>query len=238
MLDFKKVISGAAIAVILPTMAVAMSPNAQGANAQNQGSTSGSTSTQSQTTVETETQTQTQTRTNNPGTGTMTEEQAQTQLRERIQECSPSYEPTSNQAQTRKGQVDEIIEDVVTVAEDLEDQTQAEQIRTIARVQSENYDSINANIDNATKRTAFAKFFIGPNYTEIKAMKQTMEQNRNQIREMEQVMAQITNEGDRIQLATQIINMQQLQLELQDQLGELTRGFSLFGWLNRWIRGY
>ena len=37
MFDLKRVISGAAIAVILPSMAVAMSSNAQGANAQNRG---------------------------------------------------------------------------------------------------------------------------------------------------------------------------------------------------------
>jgi hypothetical protein len=65
-----------------------------------------------------------------------------------------------------------------------------------------------------------------------------MEENKNQIREMEQVMAQIQNESEKIQLANQIITMQNLQFELQDQLGELTRGFSLFGWLNRWIRGF
>jgi hypothetical protein len=237
MFDLKKVISGAAIAVILPSMAVAMSSNAQGANAQNQGATFGST-TQSQTATETETQTRTQVQTNNPGTGTMTQTQAETQLRERVEECSPVYEPTSTQAQTRAGQITQVAKSVVELAEGMEDQTLAEEIRTVVRSQVANFDVINQKIDNAVNRTALAKFFIGPNYGELKVMKQTIEENKNQIREMEQVMAQIRNESEKIQLANQIITMQNLQFELQDQLGELTRGFSLFGWLNRWIRGY
>ena len=237
MLDLKKAIYGAAIAVILPSMAVAMSSNAEGANAQNQGSTSGS-AIQSQTTTETETQEQTQVQTNNPDTGTMTQTQAETQLRERVEECSPVYEPISTEAQTRRGQIAQVAESVVELAEEMENQTLAEEIRAIVKSQVGNFDVINQKIDNAVKRTTFAKFFIGPNYGELKVMKQTMEENKNQIREMEQVMSQIQNESEKIQLANQIITMQNLQLELQDQLGGLTRGFSLFGWLNRWIRGY
>jgi len=237
MLDLKKIVHGATIAVILPSIAVAMSSNAEGINAQNQGENSGS-SVQTQTTTETETQERTQVQTNNPGTGTMTQTQAETQLRERVEECSPVYEPTSTQVQTRKGQIAEVAESIVELAEEMEDQTLAEEIRTVVKSQVANFDIINQKIDNAVKRTAFAKFFIGPNYGELKTMKQTMEENKNQIREMEQVMAQIQNESEKIQLANQIITMQNLQLELHDQLGELTRGFSLFGWLNRWVRGF
>jgi hypothetical protein len=224
-------------AMILPTTTTAVSSNDQGVSAQNQGESSSS-GAQTQTSTEAEGRTQVQTQTNNPGIGTMTQAEVRARYEERIEEARPDYVPRSEKAREKMSEVAKVAEELIFLAEDFGDQSLGEIIREVARAQSENYDVINQNIDNAVKRTAFAKFFIGPNYGELKTMKQTMEENRNQVQKMEQVMTQIQNESEKIQLANQIITMQNLQLELQEQLGELTRGFSLFGWMNRWVRGY
>jgi DNA-binding transcriptional MerR regulator len=55
------------------------------------------------------------------------------------------------------------------------------------------------------------------------------------VQEMKQIMDQLQNEGERLELANQIILMQEQNEELSEQIDESIRGFSLFGWLNKLI---
>lgn len=189
----------------------------------------------------TQNEVQTQTQTNNPGTGTMTQTQTQTQaeiqLQDRIQESQPEYSPKNEQAQTRMSEVAEVAEYLVRVAERVENAGIGDQIRTIARTQSENYDAINKGVDKVQTRSSFAYFFVGANFSELKNIQGLMEQNKIQVQELEKLMAEITVEADKLEIANQIIVLQNQQLELQDQVSDLSSGFSLFGWLNRWMRG-
>jgi len=201
----------------------------------NGNSSSGSSSTEAQTGV------QTQTQTNNPGTGTMTQTQTQTQaeiqLQDRIQESKPEYSPKNEQAQTRMSEVAKAAEYLVRVAERVENTGIGDQIRTIARTQSENYDIINKGVDKIQTRSSFAYFFAGANFSELKNIQGLMEQNKTQVQELEQLMSQLTVDADKLEIANQIIVLQNQQTQLRDQINELSSGFSLFGWLNRWMRG-
>lgn len=182
-------------------------------------------------------QVQNQVQTQNQGTETQIQVQTSEALQEQINESKPEYSPRSEQAQSRMSAVAKAAEYLIRVAERVENKGIGDQIRTIARTQSENCDQINESIDRAQERTSFAKFFVGTNYTELKNIQGLMEQNRLKIQELEQIMVQIENSSDATEISAQIAVLQNLQTSLQNQVKELTSGFSLFGWLNRWMRG-
>lgn len=227
----------ASIAVLgCGTSVLAASTNGNG-----NGSTNGSSTTntnENSASSSTGVQTQTQTETNNPDTGVMTQTQTQTeiQLQERIQESKPEYSPKNEQAQIRMSEITKATECLVRVAERVENTGVGDQIRTIARTQSENYDTINKGVDKIQTRSSFAYFFVGTNFSELKNIQDLMEQNKIQVQELEQLMSQLTVDTDKLEIANQIIVLQNQQTQLRDQISELSSGFSLFGWLNRLMR--
>lgn len=239
----KKLLSILAFTFMLASMSVlAVSSNAQGAtsgNSTSTGSTSTSTSTAtSNSGTSTQIETQNRVQTNNPGTGTMTQTEAQERLELSVEESKPTYAASNSKSASRLEASAKVAEILVTLAENQADSELGEKIKNVAKAQSQNQDAIGQAVDNAEKRSAVARFVLGPNFTELKNAKQTMEQNRLQIRELEQLMTQVENEGDKLEVASQIILLQNQQIELADQLGELSGGFTLFGWLGRWIRGF
>ncbi len=255
-----KIIAFLAIALLLPTIAIAANTSA-GQNGNSGSSDSGSISsnqddsgsvTNSTTTSQTnsngnasstssnqtQNQNQVQTQTNNPGVGTMTQEQIEARITEQIQESKPTYTPRNEQATARMSTVATAAEELIRVSNRVENQGIGDQIRTIAQTQAKNQDKINQSIDKAEKRTGFAKFFIGDNYKELKVAKQSMQENQEKIRELKTLMDQVGTDADKFVIANQIMTLQEQNLATRDQIEETDGGFSLFGWINRWFNKY
>jgi hypothetical protein len=110
-----------------------------------------------------------------------------------------------------------------------------QQVRVIAQSQTQNQTKLEANIEKIQSRGGFAKFFVGPNYGEIKNAQKTLEQNKEQIRQLNQIRVQLSNQGDQQQLVAQIRILEQANLEIENSLTDAKGGFSLFGWLNKLI---
>ena len=182
-------------------------------------------------------QVQNQVQTQNQGQESQLQVQTSTELQAKINDSKPTYSPRSEQAKSRMSTVATAAENLVRVAERVENRGIGDQIRVIARTQSENCDKINENIDKVQKRSAFSYFFVGANYSAIKNIQGVMDENQLQIKELEKLMADVTNEGDKTELQNEIDVLVEQQTTLRDQLHEMTSGFSLFGWLNRWMRG-
>jgi hypothetical protein len=108
-----------------------------------------------------------------------------------------------------------------------------QQVRTIAQNQNQNQVKLEQNIEKIQGRGGFAKFFIGPNYGEIKDAQKTLEQNREQIRQLNQIRTQLSSQGDQQQLTEQIKILEQANQEIETLLVDSQSGFSLFGWLNK-----
>ena len=221
--------------MMVPMMAFAANGNSNGnANAKtissqttNGNSSNGLNSSSTGNQVQTQTQNQ----------GEVGQIQTSTELQERINEAKPQYSPRNEQAQLHMSVVAKAVEALVRAADRMDDPGIGDQIREIARDQSRNQDEIDQGLDKIQQRTAFAYFFVGANYSEVKNIQGLMEQNRLKIQELEQAMAQIKNQADADEISAQIATLQNLQTSLQNQLKDLTGGFSLFGWLNRWMRG-
>lgn len=213
-----------------------------GANALGQSNSSGvSTQSQSQSSGEStqnQAENEIQTQTNNPGVGTMTQTELELRIETQIQESKPTYSAKNSESQTRTGAVAKASQNLIRLSYQVENQSEADQIRLIAKEQTANQDRINKALDKADDRTSIAKFFIGPNFGQLENAKQIMEQNRLRIQELNRIMAQISNQGTKTELQNQISILEQENTSLENQITDPESGFSLFGWLVKWIRGY
>lgn len=110
-----------------------------------------------------------------------------------------------------------------------------QQVKTIAQTQTQNQTKLEANLEKIQSRSGLTKFFVGPNYGEIKNAQKTLEQNREQIKQMNQIRTQLSNQGDQQLLSEQIKVLEQANQEIENLLANTQSGFSLFGWLNKLI---
>lgn len=240
------------LASMVPGLVFAASTNGQGATNSDSVSVSTSSTSSTGTTQSvsqgsgttaqsgTQAQTQTQVQASNPDTGTMTQAQIQVeeQLQLEIQQSAPLYEPKSSKGVEQRSAIANAAEQLIRTASQMENKGIGDQIRAVAQTQVKNQDKIGESIDKAESRSGFAKFFIGANFEELKNAKSALTENQVQIQELQQIMTQLSTDAEKVAVANQIIVLQQTQLELRDQIGDLSSGFSLFGWLNRWYNKY
>jgi len=139
-----------------------------------------------------------QTQTNNPGVGTLTQEQTEAKITEQIKESKPTYSPRNEQASARMSTVATAVEQLIRVSNQVGNQGIGDQIREIAQTQTKNQDKINQSVDKAETRTGFAKFFIGENYKELKAAKQSIKENKEKLGELKSLMEQVETDADKL----------------------------------------
>lgn len=138
---------------------------------------------------------------------------------------------TSNSITKGRSQVASAVQAMLQIAD--RDSGVGQQIRIIAQNQNQNQVKLEKNIENIKKRGGITKFFIGANYKEIKDARKTLEQNKNQIEQLNQIRTQLINGGDQEQLSEQIKLLEQSNQEIEALIEEAQGGFSLFGWLNK-----
>ncbi len=134
-------------------------------------------------------------------------------------------------AEKRRSQVANAVQEILQIAE--RNGGIGQQVKTIAQTQIQNQEKLEASLQKIQSRSGFTKFFIGPNYSEINNAKKILEQNREQIKQLNQVKNQLVNQGDVQNLTLQIQTLEQANLEIENSLLTAQKGFSLFGWVFR-----
>lgn len=110
-----------------------------------------------------------------------------------------------------------------------------EQIRVIAQNQNQIQEEAEDALQKAEKRGGFSKFLIGPNYGQLKAIEERLENHTQNLEELKTLREQIQTTSDQQLLDKQIQVMEQIKTELENAVAENQKGFSLFGWLNRML---
>lgn len=173
------------------------------------------------------------------GTGTGNQVQNQNQVKnqdedgqlQNSQQQGPQNKNGTATATQRKSQVANAVQEMLRVAD--RNGGIGQQVKTIAQTQTQNQEKLEASLQKVQRRGGFAKFFVGPNYGEINNAKKILEQNKEQIKQLNQVKNQLANQGDQQTLAEQIKTLEQANLEIENSLGTAQKGFSLFGWIFR-----
>lgn len=221
------------------TLALIVSVTAYAAQTGSDSGTSNQTQTANQgedTQVQVQTTQQAQTGTGT-GAGTQTKQQIQQKLQDgsgdgeqvqnKNQEQVKAQDGTANATQ-RRSEVANAVQEMLQIAD--RNGGIGQQVRTIAQAQNQEQEKIEASLEKIQDRNGFAKFFIGPNYGEIKNAEKLMEQNQEKIQKLTELknMVSLT---DQQALGEQIKILEQANLQIQNQLNNASNGFSLLGWM-------
>jgi len=132
-------------------------------------------------------------------------------------------------SEQRRSIVANAVQEMVKIAE--RNGGVGQQIKTVAQTQTQNQEKLETSIQKIQSRSGFAKFFIGPNYGEIKNSQKLLEQNKEQIQELDNLRTQIVNKGDQLQIVEQIQLLERANQEIETSLIKAQKGFSIFGWV-------
>ncbi|MEA3272864.1 MAG: hypothetical protein U9P90_04335, partial [Patescibacteria group bacterium] len=106
-----------------------------------------------------------------------------------------------------------------------------EQIRVVAQEQNRVQEEAENALTEANNRGRFMKFIIGPDFRRLKTVEERLENHTQKLDELEDLRGQLENEEDKALLDEQIEVMENVKQELEEQVVENKKGFSLFGWL-------
>lgn len=138
---------------------------------------------------------------------------------------------TGSQAGQKKSQVASAVQEMLKIAD--RNGGIGQQVRIIAQNQNQNQENLGKNVENIQSRGGFMKLLVGPDYGQIKDSQKILEQNKEQIRQLNQIKTKLSNEEDEQQLQQQIMILEQANQEIASELEKTQTGFSLFGWLNK-----
>ena len=138
-----------------------------------------------------------------------------------------------NQGEQRRSRVANAVQEMLAVAE--RNPGIGQQVRTIAQNQNQEQEEMENALEVTKKRSGVVKFFIGPNYKELKKVEDRIENHKNRLEELKGLRAQLENSADAEVLTQQIQIMEQIGAELENEVNEEKQGISLFGWLFRWM---
>jgi len=174
---------------------------------------------------------QVQNRTNNPSTGEMVEQQTQT--REQVQDGELLLGDVPANSAQRRSQIAGATESLISTSYQIENRRLGDQIRTLAQEQEKNYEDIESTMQKIASRTSFAKFFIGPNYSQIKSAQGLLNQYKSKISQMYQIQTQLEDKSQYQNIASNIELLNEQIISLEQEIEDSQTGFSLFGWLGR-----
>ena len=137
----------------------------------------------------------------------------------------------SQVAEQRRSEVANAVQEILQVAENNSEIGQ--QIKTIAQTQAQNQEKLESSLQKVQNRSGLAKFFVGPDYKEINNANKLLEQNREQIKQLNQIKNQLVDQNDQEKLTEQVQLIEQTNQEIENVLDVSQKGFSLFGWLFR-----
>jgi len=112
-----------------------------------------------------------------------------------------------------------------------------EEVEEIVEDQEEAEENAEEAIDNADKRPSYVKFLIGPDFNNLGQLRKEVVQTRNNIRKLEQLRLK-AEEGVREPIDAAMAEIETKAQVLQEDMNERLSGFSLFGWLTRWLSDF
>lgn len=112
-----------------------------------------------------------------------------------------------------------------------------EEVEEVTEEQEEVQEQVEESLDAVDNRPAAIKFLIGPDFKNLGQLRKEVVHTRNNIRKLEKISEKVTGETQ-VAVDEAINELEATSLNLQASIGEKLEGFSLFGWLARWLSGF
>ena len=117
-------------------------------------------------------------------------------------------------------------EEIAVELEEVADQTEEDQVETVAA------------IEEIEKQNGFKKFLVGTDYKNLGQLRSSLVQNRNQIRKLTGLSENITDEAEKLAVQEQLTVLMQERERIKTVISDNEGGFSLFGWVYRFMNNY
>jgi len=171
----------------------------------------------------------------NKGQSTSTEgrgnqEQNQEQNEEQNEEQNQESIGKVN-AEQHRSTVANFVQGLLRVAD--EEKEMGQQVRVIAQQQNQSASTTIQAMEKIQKRSKIKTFFFGSDYKNLGTLRSEMVQTRNRLEELDGLMEDVQNEGEKIELQNQVQMLEQEQTKIESFIKAEENQFSLFGWLLR-----
>ncbi|MFA6189919.1 MAG: hypothetical protein WC711_00165 [Candidatus Staskawiczbacteria bacterium] len=105
-----------------------------------------------------------------------------------------------------------------------------EQVKAIAQQQNQAVDATVQAVEKVQIRSKIKTFFFGSDYKNLGTLRSEVVQTSNRLEQLNKLMENIQNEGDKTELQNQIQILEQEQKKLEDFIKTNESKFSLLGW--------
>lgn len=181
------------------------------------------------------------------GTGNQVQQQTQTanqgennqiQTQNQGQVENGDGNKVQNQNQEQQGQVNaeqhrsavaNFVQSLLQVAD--KEVKVGEQVRIIAQQQNQSENTTVQAMEKVQTRNRIQAFLFGSDYKNLGALRSETVQTRNRLEQLNKLMTNIQNEGDKTELQNQIQTLEQEQAKIESFIKAQEGKFSLFGWL-------
>lgn len=124
------------------------------------------------------------------------------------------------------------------VMEEVEEQEPEEVLEEVAEAQEEAVEETTEAIEEIESRGKVKKLFVGSDYKNLGQLRSTLVHNRNDIRKLNHAMEQTIDPEALALMETSLTTMMQERERIRTVITENEEGFSLFGWVGRFMTGY
>jgi hypothetical protein len=108
-----------------------------------------------------------------------------------------------------------------------------QQVRAIAQQQNQSAETAVQAMEKVQTRSKVKTFFVGTDYKNLGTLRSEMVQTQNRLNQLNSLMTNVQNEGDKTELQTQIQTLEQEQTKIESFVKAQEGKFSLFGWVAR-----
>ncbi len=169
------------------------------------------------------------------------EVQIQIQTQESVQETTGTDSAVAQRAGEKDSRARQMMSEVAKKAEELLEQGKqfqgefGEEISQVAQRQKEDANRARENLEKAAERTGWKRFLFGPDHEAIEKLRIIKEKNTERAENLYEIQGEVEDAAMKTSIQNMIQNIQNTNNVLDQEIQELTRGFSLFGWTRRFF---
>jgi len=169
---------------------------------------------------------------NDKGTGNQVQNQNQIQNQGETTQVKNKEQEGKINADEHRSAVANFVQGLLKTANTTEGGI-GQQVRIIAQQQNQSVSTTIQAMEKVQTRSKVKTFLFGSDYKNLGALRSEMVQTRNRLEQLNRLMENVQNEGDKTELQNQIQILEQEQVKIESFIKTQEGKFSLFGWMFR-----